>query len=85
MPFEAMILATADVYDALSADRPYRDAMPYEQAMGILTAGIGTAHNGVFVDALARGIARFAEIGTQSAELPLSEIAEDSVALRHAS
>lgn len=85
LPFEAMILATADVYDALSADRPYRDAMPYEQAMGILTAGIGTAHNGVFVAALARGIARFAEIGTQSAELPLSEIAEDSVALRHAS
>ncbi len=30
------ILAVADVYDALSQDRPYRPAMPMEQVLGIL-------------------------------------------------
>lgn len=85
LPYEAMILATADVYDALSADRPYREAMPYAQAMGILTAELGAAHHVVFVDALARGIARFAETAMPDADLPVSEIAEDDVALRHAS
>jgi putative nucleotidyltransferase with HDIG domain len=30
------ILAGADIYDALSADRPYHDAMPREKVLGIL-------------------------------------------------
>jgi HD-GYP domain-containing protein (c-di-GMP phosphodiesterase class II) len=32
----ARIVAVADVYEALTADRPYRKAMPYEQAIAIL-------------------------------------------------
>jgi putative nucleotidyltransferase with HDIG domain len=30
------ILAVADIYDALSADRPYHEAMPQEKVLGIL-------------------------------------------------
>ncbi|MFX8523723.1 HD domain-containing phosphohydrolase, partial [Acinetobacter baumannii] len=30
------ILAVADIYDALTADRPYRPAMPVEKAIRIL-------------------------------------------------
>jgi len=42
LSFEAMILATADVYDALTADRPYRAAMPHADAMAILHKDTGT-------------------------------------------
>ena len=30
------ILAVADIYEALTAHRPYRDGMPLERAMGIV-------------------------------------------------
>lgn len=33
----ARILATADKFDALSADRPYRPGMPLERVMSILS------------------------------------------------
>jgi putative nucleotidyltransferase with HDIG domain len=36
------ILAVADIYEALSADRPYRAGMPYAQAMDILKKESGT-------------------------------------------
>lgn len=39
----ARILAVADIYEALRADRPYRAGMPPERAMEILRAQNGTA------------------------------------------
>lgn len=36
------ILAVADIYEALSADRPYRAGMPYAQALDILKKESGT-------------------------------------------
>lgn len=36
------ILAVADVYEALTADRPYREALSHEKAFGILTGMMGT-------------------------------------------
>ena len=38
LPLAARILAVADTYDALAADRPYRAAMPTEKALGIVAA-----------------------------------------------
>ena len=35
------ILATADTFDALSADRPYRPGMPLDRVCGILTGDAG--------------------------------------------
>ena len=35
------ILAVADVYDALTRDRPYREALPKERALEILGAESG--------------------------------------------
>lgn len=35
---EMRILAVADVYEALTANRPYRDGMPLEKAMGIIAS-----------------------------------------------
>ncbi len=49
------IVTVADVFDALTADRPYRSAMPVEQAMAILDAEIDRAFDGDCVAALRGG------------------------------
>jgi hypothetical protein len=36
LDFPSRILAVADIYDALSADRSYHEAMPQERVLGIL-------------------------------------------------
>jgi HD-GYP domain-containing protein (c-di-GMP phosphodiesterase class II) len=41
MSMHARILATADVFDALSAERPYREAMPLDQVVSMLRAKAG--------------------------------------------
>jgi HD-GYP domain-containing protein (c-di-GMP phosphodiesterase class II) len=38
----ARIMATADIFDALSAARPYRGPMPLEQVLKIIQEGRGT-------------------------------------------
>ena len=43
LPLEARILAVADVYEALTADRPYRAAMPREEALRALWRDAGSA------------------------------------------
>lgn len=42
IPVEARILAIADVYDAISTDRPYRPAMPKDAALRIIRDGRGS-------------------------------------------
>ncbi len=42
IPLIGRIIAVADVYDALTSDRPYRDGMPVEKAMKIISEGVGT-------------------------------------------
>jgi putative nucleotidyltransferase with HDIG domain len=41
MPPEARILAVADVYEALTAARPYRDGLPREKALSIMKKDAG--------------------------------------------
>ncbi len=43
LPRPARVLAVADVFDALTADRPYRAAMPLEQALSIVREDAGSA------------------------------------------
>jgi putative two-component system response regulator len=52
IPLEARILAVADVFDALTTDRIYRDAYPLERAVRHLRAGRGTSFDPLVVDAL---------------------------------
>ncbi|MEZ4503397.1 MAG: HD-GYP domain-containing protein [Dehalococcoidia bacterium] len=42
IPFEARIVAVADVWDALTSDRPYRAALSNAEAVEIIEEGIGT-------------------------------------------
>lgn len=46
------IIAVADVFDALTSDRPYRAALAAEEAFDYLTRGIDTAFDRSCVDAL---------------------------------
>lgn len=56
--FETRIVATADVFDALTADRPYRAAMPVQKALSILWDGAGRHHDETCIAALERALAR---------------------------
>ncbi len=41
IPIAARIFAIADVFDALTSRRPYKEPMPFDVAMGILQEGAG--------------------------------------------
>jgi HD-GYP domain-containing protein (c-di-GMP phosphodiesterase class II) len=43
LPLEARILMVADIFEALTAARPYRDGMPQEKVLNILEKDQGTA------------------------------------------
>jgi Response regulator containing a CheY-like receiver domain and an HD-GYP domain len=51
IPLSARIMAVADVFDALVAERVYKKAMPYEKAMEIILEGAGTSFDPVIVEA----------------------------------
>ena len=51
------MLAVADVYEALTAERPYRAAMPAERALEIIVADRATGLCPTAVDALERALA----------------------------
>jgi len=51
IPLGARILTVADAYDALTSKRPYRDALPSEEAVSILEDAAGTQFDSVIVRA----------------------------------
>ena len=52
LALEVRILAVADVYDALTADRVYREAWPAERALALLEEESGSAFDPECVAAL---------------------------------
>jgi len=58
LDLDTRILSTADVFDALTADRPYRKAMPVSKALSILWEGAGASHDPTCIAALERALAR---------------------------
>lgn len=54
---ETRVVSVADVFDALSADRPYRKAMPIEKALDIMRADAGSAFDPACLAALERALA----------------------------
>jgi putative nucleotidyltransferase with HDIG domain len=57
IPLEARILAVADAFSAITADRPYRRARSAVDALAELRAGAGQDHDARAVEALAHVIA----------------------------
>ncbi len=53
IPFGSRIIAVADAYSAMTSDRPYRKAMPTEQALSIMREEAGSKWDIDVVNALA--------------------------------
>lgn len=51
---ETRIITVADIFDAITAERPYRGAMPVPQAIGIMEKERGSALDGDCLNALIR-------------------------------
>jgi HD-GYP domain-containing protein (c-di-GMP phosphodiesterase class II) len=57
---EVRIVTTADIFDALTADRPYRAAMPVDQALSVMAGMVDTAIDPSCFEALKRALGRVA-------------------------
>jgi putative nucleotidyltransferase with HDIG domain len=55
---EIRIVTTADIFDALTANRPYRAAMPVDKALSIMAGMVGTAIDPRCFDALKQALQR---------------------------
>jgi putative nucleotidyltransferase with HDIG domain len=53
---ETRIITTADVFDAISADRPYRSAVPIPQTLELMRRSVGTAIDPLCFEALRQEI-----------------------------
>ncbi len=62
IPIAARIMALADVYDALTSARVYKDAMGREKAESILFDSAGTHFDPVVVDAFSNLTDQFHEL-----------------------
>ncbi len=58
IPVEVRIVTAADVFDALTAERPYRKAMPQDTALRIMRSEVGVAFDRDCFEALEAGLAR---------------------------
>jgi HD-GYP domain-containing protein (c-di-GMP phosphodiesterase class II) len=54
---DTRIITTADVFDALTADRPYRKRMSVDEALAIMRADAGKGIDPACLGALERGMA----------------------------
>ena len=57
IPLEARIFTVVDSYDAMTSDRPYRKAMPHEEAMAEIKRNAGIQFDPSIVEAFARVMA----------------------------
>jgi HD-GYP domain-containing protein (c-di-GMP phosphodiesterase class II) len=55
---ETRIITTADIFDAITAERPYRGAIPIPQALEIMRKTVGTALDADCFEALVRAVER---------------------------
>jgi putative two-component system response regulator len=62
IPVSARIVAVADVYDALTSNRSYRDAGPHEQARQVIVSGCGRQFDPMVVEAFLACEEQFEEI-----------------------
>jgi len=66
IPIEARILAIADVFDAITSNRAYRDALPLDVAFSILEGGSGAQFDPSLIEKLPEIKAQWIEIYKQT-------------------
>ena len=62
IPLSARIVALADVFDALSSKRPYKEAFSFERTMEIIAMGKGKHFDPVIVDKLLANLKKIEQI-----------------------
>jgi putative two-component system response regulator len=62
IPLVGRITAVADVYDALTHDRPYRPRFSHDEAVAMIRAGRGSQFDPGVVDAFAKSLDQFSVI-----------------------
>jgi HD-GYP domain-containing protein (c-di-GMP phosphodiesterase class II) len=65
IPLAARIAALADVYDALTTIRPYREAISHHRAAQIIREGYGSQFDPAVVEAFCRREADFVKLATE--------------------
>jgi HD-GYP domain-containing protein (c-di-GMP phosphodiesterase class II) len=76
IPLPARIFAVADVFDALTSRRPYKEALSFDEAMSILEKGRGTHFDPRVLD-LFSGMARdlHGRLAGEEGETPRADVA----------
>jgi putative nucleotidyltransferase with HDIG domain len=80
LPLEARIIAVADAFDAMTSDRPYRKALPTEEAVRRLHEGAGTQFDPGVVAALLRALAAPAASPPSGGQPPVRPEAAEATA-----
>jgi putative two-component system response regulator len=68
IPLAARLMAVADVYDALTTSRPYKSAMPREQAVAMIVQGSGAHFDPQVVEAFMAILDDFQHVATMWAD-----------------
>jgi diguanylate cyclase (GGDEF)-like protein len=69
IPIAARIVSVADVYDALTNRRPYKDAFSHDKSIAIIVESSGTQFDPRVVDALLECEQQFAELAMKLADV----------------
>ena len=77
IPLSARLTSVADVFDALSSDRPYREALPLEEVLTIMRRGAGTQFNPEVFSAFEQSLDVFEGIRTEFSDAPHSSPQQD--------
>ena len=59
IPLQGRLMAIIDVYDALITDKPYKKALPVEEAIKVITAGSGKYFDPALMDGFLAAARRF--------------------------
>ncbi|MFB3237413.1 HD domain-containing protein [Aeromonas salmonicida] len=77
IPLAARIVAVADVFDALTSERPYKQAWPFDRAFACLEEHAGSQFDPVCVEAALRNKEAFRTIHQQYQEPATSQVGSD--------
>ncbi|WP_230969843.1 HD-GYP domain-containing protein [Nitrogeniibacter aestuarii] len=66
---ETRIITTADIFDAITAERPYRGAIPLPKALDMMAENVGTAIDAECFAALKRSLHRLIAVDPEAAAL----------------
>ncbi len=75
IPLSARIAALADVYDAVTSKRVYKEALGHEEGMEIILKGSGTQFDPAVVEAFLRRERDFVMLKEELADDPVASVA----------